>query len=145
VASIEVRDDAATTPSNIDAHAQNGILKSTTSIRGRKMKGHVRPIVSNVAAARNVPLVRRRTGPTLQQRNTKAVPETPAVFSGHTSGREDCHKLSPSEENVLHPEEQVHNRTKRVSKVARGTTLKRGCQCYFVAKQVYVDTSLCEL
>jgi hypothetical protein len=26
-----------------------------------------------------------------------------------------------------------------------GMTIKRGCQYYFVAKQVYVDTSLCEL
>jgi hypothetical protein len=32
-----------------------------------------------------------------------------------------------------------------VSKLVIGMTLKRGCRCLFVAKQVYVDPTLCEL
>jgi hypothetical protein len=34
---------------------------------------------------------------------------------------------------------------RRVSKLVTGMTLKRGCHCLFVAKQVYVDPTLCEL
>jgi hypothetical protein len=34
---------------------------------------------------------------------------------------------------------------RRVSKLVTGMTLKQGCRCLFVAKQVYVDPTLCKL
>ena len=36
-------------------------------------------------------------------------------------------------------------RKRRVTKKTSGLTIKIGCQCFFVAKQLYVDTFLCEL
>jgi hypothetical protein len=32
---------------------------------------------------------------------------------------------------------------KRIGKIASRTSIKRGCQCHFVAKQLYMDNSLC--
>jgi hypothetical protein len=40
---------------------------------------------------------------------------------------------------------RIKVRKRRVSKMVSGMTRKRGCRCFFVAKQVYVDASLCEL
>jgi hypothetical protein len=36
-------------------------------------------------------------------------------------------------------------RKRRVAKIPTGLTMKRGCHYFFVAKQLYVDMTLCEL
>ena len=39
----------------------------------------------------------------------------------------------------------VGSKKKRVTKKHTGGSMKRGCQCYFVAKQPYLDNTLCEI
>ena len=43
----------------------------------------------------------------------------------------------------------VHHSTghvvKRIGKTLVGLSIKRGCQCSFVAKRLYIDNSLCQL
>jgi hypothetical protein len=41
--------------------------------------------------------------------------------------------------------QKSRQKKKRIGKFAYGTSIKRRCQCHFVAKQPYMDSSLCHL
>jgi hypothetical protein len=55
-----------------------------------------------------------------------------------------CRKIIP-EYDAFSVHRSTGHVVKRIGKTLTGMSIKRGCQCSFVAKRLYIDNSLCQL
>ena len=69
----------------------------------------------------------------------------PAVVYNDSSHSDSDFARPMSQDGVVAPAKIGPTRQRRASRVQAGMTSKRGCQCNFVAKQLYMDNTLCEI
>jgi hypothetical protein len=91
------------------------------------------------------PLGKKRIGVSAHWKKTKAVLQVPKTTSAFIGNTEKSKMTIPAPDKVVDSVGQLHIRRKKVNKLTTGSTSKRRRHYYFVAKHVYVDTSLCEL
>jgi hypothetical protein len=113
----------------MEADKDNGILPSTSRVRSRKKKGPLLPSNAKTSAGRPTPIGRRRIGVTAKHKKTQPNTYVPPPGSVEISEM----AASSSNLTVGHSGE-VYFKKKRVGKLTTSMTIKRRCQCYFVAK-----------
>jgi hypothetical protein len=70
----------------------------------------------------------------------------PPTVDSEQSSQSDYDLMRPMvQDNVPAPTRIGPGRQRRASRVQAGMTSKRGCLCNFVAKQLYMDNTLCEI
>ena len=73
-------------------------------------------------------------------------PVIPPTIDSEQSSQSDNDLMRPMvQDGVPAPSKVGLGRRRRASRVQAGMTSKRGCLCNFVAKQLYMDNTLCEI
>jgi hypothetical protein len=96
-----------------------------------------------VVAGTTVPIRRKKKAPIVKAKKKKIASEVAAPTCVPTIYAQQCDVKAIVPKQTIPPPKWLQKM--EVTKLTTNMTIKRGCQCYFVAKQVYVDTSLCKL
>jgi hypothetical protein len=117
-------------------------LKSKLSTNQKKAKKRVE--MQNKKADKDSMKQTALDARTVEKRNSTKTPLVPLLVVPVVSTASDSETSCPKS-LTRQPLPIGQTKQRRASRLQAGLTSKRGCQCNFVAKQLYMDNTLCEV